>query len=319
MVDTSPGPPRILVAGCGAIGGIYAAHLSRVAQVVAYDTNAAHVEAIHRNGLRLAGKTEMLARIEAVAAPTALAERSFDAVIVAVKSMHTDALFRTLRPVLAGRPLLFTLQNGQGNVELLLSACDWDVLHGMTWEGGEYEGPGCVRHLVHGPASCAGPARGSIEAAGWLGELIDSAGLPTRVVADARGAIWSKFIFNSAMNPVAALVRGIPEAKYRSEEVYEVLRAMVDEGKKVAERLGITLQFDPLGLIDDVRNGTVPMPSHPGSMAQDIERGTPTEIDALTGYMVRKAAEVGVAAPAHALVYRLLKGLEFGVTAAHRK
>ncbi len=312
MMLNLPMSANILVAGCGAIGGIYAAHLATVANVTAYDTNPAHVEAINRDGLKISGRTETHARIEALGAAEQLEGRRFDAVIIAVKSLYTAELLRSLLPRLAGHPLMYTLQNGQGNVELLLAECDWDVAQGMTWEAGEYHGPGQIRHLIHGSVSWMGPARGSLEGAGRLAELMDLAGLPTRATADPRGAIWSKFIFNCAMNPVSALLRGIPEAKYQSEEVYELLRDMVAEGLHVAQRLGITPLFHPLQMIEDVRAGKIPLPRHPGSMAQDMERGAPIEIDALTGYMIRKAAEVGVPVPMHEAVYRLMKGLEFG-------
>ncbi len=302
----------ILVAGCGAIGGIYAAHLAKLARVTAYDTNSAHTEAINRDGLRITGRTEALSRVEAVSLAGQLDGRRFDVVIIAVKSLYTEDLVRTLLPRLEGRPLIFTLQNGQGNVELLLDACDWDVAQGMTWEAGEYHGPGYVRHLIHGPVSWMGPARGSLEAAGRLAELMDRAGLPTQATADPRGAIWSKFIFNCAMNPVSALLRGIPEAKYQSEEIYALLRDLVAEGLSVAQSLGITPLYPPLQIVEDVRAGKIALPRHPGSMAQDMERGAPIEIDALTGYMIRKAAEKGIAVPVHQAVYRLMKGLEFG-------
>lgn len=308
----------ILVAGGGGIGALYAAHLAKLARVVVYDLNAAHVEAIRRDGLRIDGKTELVARVEASASAEALAGRHFDAVLVMVKSMFTEELITTLRGRLAGRPLLLSVQNGQGNVGILETCCDWDILHGMTWEAGEYLAPGQVRHTVHGPESWVGPARGRLQDCAWLGELIDLAGLPTRVVPDARNAVWSKFIFNCAMNPVAALVGGNAEAKYLCDDTYQLLRTLVAEGTAVAQALGITPLYDPLRLVEQVRAGATPMPSHPGSMTLDLRRGTPTEIEGLDGYMLRKARELGIAAPAHEVVYRLLKGLEFGLNAERK-
>src|SRR2546421_1766878 len=49
---------RILIVGAGAIGGLYAAYLAKVADVAVLDTNRAHVEAIRRQGLALTGRTE---------------------------------------------------------------------------------------------------------------------------------------------------------------------------------------------------------------------------------------------------------------------
>ncbi|OGA74171.1 MAG: hypothetical protein A3G81_12905 [Betaproteobacteria bacterium RIFCSPLOWO2_12_FULL_65_14] len=306
----------ILIAGCGAIGGLYAARLARHARVTALDINAEHVAAINRDGLQLSGATELVARIPAMSQAQQLRAHTFDAVIVAVKSMDTAALAQALKTHLAGRPLVLTQQNGQGNVDTLLAAGDWDVAQGMTMEGAEVVAPGKVRHHVHGPLSVVGPARGELGAMRWLGELLDAAGLPTRVVEDPRGAIWNKYLFNCAINPVAALLRGIPEAKYANDDVYGVLRALVDEGLAVARALGIEVEGDPLHLLEDIRAGRRPLPRHPGSMALDIERGTPTEIEALNGYLVRRADERGVPVPLQRAMYRLLRGLEFGMRAA---
>ena len=303
----------ILVAGCGAIGGLYAARLARHARVTALDTNAEHVAAINRDGLQISGATELVARIPAVSQAQLLRGQAFDAVIVAVKSMNTAEVAQALKSHLAGRPLVLTQQNGQGNVDALLEAGDWDLAQGMTMEGAGLVAPGRVRHNLHGPVSVIGPARGELAAMRWLGELLDAAGLPTRVVADPRGAIWNKYLFNCAINPVSALLRGIPEAKYANDDVYAVLRALVEEGLAVARARGIEVEGDPLHLVEDIRAGRMPLPRHPGSMAQDIERGTPTEIEALNGYLVRAADAAGVPVPLQRAVYQLLKGLELGM------
>lgn len=312
--DVHAGSERaILVLGCGAIGGLYAAHLAAVARVVALDSDQTRVAAINRDGLQVIGKTKARIAIDAVDDPRALAGRAFDAVVVAVKSMHTETAFAALAPHLSGRPLVLSLQNGQGNVEVLARLGDFDLWQGLTWEAGEMVSPTCVRHLVHGPTAHIGPMRGRLADGAWLAAVFSRAGLPTECVDDPRGAIWTKFLFNCAMNPISALLHGVPEAKYANEDTYALLKATVAEGKQVAAREGITLDGDPLRLIEDVRAGRAPMPRHMGSMAQDLARGTPSEIEALTGYLIAKARQHGVPAPHHETLYRLVKGLEFGL------
>lgn len=307
------GACSFLIVGAGAIGGIYAAHLAKVATVAVLDTDAAHVGAIREHGLAVIGVTETVAAIEAATEVAAYSGRSFDFVIVAVKSGHTRSALESLLPRLAGRPALLSLQNGQGNIEVMAELTDAELIHGLTWEAGELEEPGRIRHLIHGPKAHIGPARGPMAVAVRLAAELESAGLPTEAVADPRGAIWTKFIFNCAMNPISALLQGIPEAKYACEDTWELLSAAVDEGRMVAEREGIRLDGDPLDLLREVRAGSRPMPRHPGSMAQDIARGRTTEIEALTGYMLRKARVHNIVAPRTETLYRLIKGLEFGL------
>src|SRR5690348_8788101 len=112
----------ILIVGAGAMGGLYAAHLAKVAEVVALDANRAHVEAIRRDGLTVTGRTESTTRLAAFASAAEMGRRRFDAAIILVKSQVTAAAFESIRPVLEGRPLLVTLQNGMGNDEVLMRA-----------------------------------------------------------------------------------------------------------------------------------------------------------------------------------------------------
>jgi len=306
---------RILVVGAGAIGGLYAAHLAKVADVTVLDTNRAHVEAIRQDGLKLTGCTESGTKLAAFASAAEMGKRRFDAVIILVKSQATGGAFDSIRPGLEGRPALVTFQNGMGNEELLMGLTDLDVAHGVSFEAARYDGPGRVHHLVHGEDSWLGPARGKVETIAWLGELMTKSGLPTRIVADPRGAIWGKFIFNSVMNPIGAIVQGVNAARYDVPEVRGLIDDMAAECVRVAEALGIRLEFDPMYLVKKTRVGESPLTKHAGSMAQDIEAGRETELEAMTGYVVRKARELGVPVPVTESVYRMAKGVEYAARA----
>ncbi len=306
---------HILIVGAGAIGGLYAAYLARVADVTVLDTNRAHVEAIRQDGLKLTGCTESVTKLAAFAGAAEMDKRRFDAVIILVKSQATGAAFDSIRPVLEGRPVLVTFQNGMGNEKVLMGLTDLDVAHGVSFEAARYDGPGRVHHLVHGEDSWLGPARGTVDTIAWLGELMTKSSLPTRVVADPRGAIWGKFIFNSVMNPIGAIVQGVNAARYEVPEMRALIDAMAAECIRVAEVQGIKLEFDPMYLVKKTRAGESPLTKHAGSMAQDIEAGRETELEAMTGYVVKKAKELGVPVPVTESVYRMAKGVEYAARA----
>jgi 2-dehydropantoate 2-reductase len=305
-----PKRKSVLVAGCGAIGGIFAATLDSVAEVVACDTNRQHVRAMREQGLRITGARERVARIHAVDDAAELEGRTFDAVLFLTKSSATAAALAALRPALDGHPLLVTLQNGMGNSEVLLGMAGSPVARGVTMDAGCYVAPGCVEHLIEGQRTWLGPVRGSVAEIRWLGELLTEAGMPTEVVADPMPAVWSKFVFNCVMNPVGALLLGVNAARYESRDVRDLIDDMSGECVSVIRALGGELGFDPLGYVKQVRAGVVPMSGHAGSMALDIARGAPTEIDELTGYIVAAGERLGISVPACKTVYRLVKGLE---------
>ena len=306
---------HILIAGAGAMGSLYAGCLAKLADVAVLDTNRAHVEAIRSHGLALTGCTESVTKLAAFAHAAEMGPRRFDAVIFLVKSQATEAAFHSIHPVIEGRPVLVTFQNGMGNEELLMGLSDLDVAHGVSFEAARYDGPGRVHHLVHGEDSWLGPARGRVEAIAWLGELMTKSGIPTKVVADPRGAIWGKFIFNCVMNPVGAIVMGVNAARYEVPEMRSLIDDMAAECVRVAEAQGIKLAFDPMYLVKKIRAGEAPLSKHGGSMAQDIEAGRETELEAMTGYVVRKAKELGVPVPVTESVYRMAKGVEYAARA----
>jgi len=302
---------RILIVGAGAMGGLYAAYLAKLADVAVLDTNGEHIDAIRRDGLVLTGRTESTTRLTAFASAAEMSKRRFDAAIILVKSQATGAALRSIRPVLEGRPVLVTFQNGMGNEEALMQNGDLDVAHGVSFEAARYVSPGRVHHLEHGQDSWLGPARGKVDSVAWLGDLMTKSGLPTRLVADPRGAIWGKLIFNSVMNPVGAVVQGVNAARYDVPEMRALIDDMAAECIRVAEALGVKLAFDPMHLVKKMRSGEVPAGKHGGSMAQDIEAGRETELEAMTGYIVRKAKELGVPVPVTESVYRMAKGVEY--------
>ena len=198
---------QILVVGCGAIGGLFAAALSSVARVTAFDTNAEHVKAINAHGLRVTGKNPRTVRIAATDDPTTLKNTAFAAAIFLIKSKMTGPALAQLSPVIVGNTKLVTLQNGMGNAEALLSVPNAIVIRGVTMNAGRYVEPGCVESLIEGK-SWLGPARGSIEDVRPVADLLNKGGMETETIPDPMGAVWSKFVFNSVMNPMGALMMG---------------------------------------------------------------------------------------------------------------
>jgi 2-dehydropantoate 2-reductase len=304
--------PRVLVIGCGAVGGIFAARLTRVSGVTVLDPWREHIAAIAARGLRVtvrdgARRDTLEARPAAAAGPEALAGRTFTHVLVAVKGPHTRAAVAGAGALLDGAVVL-TLQNGLGNAETIAAATGAPVCHGVTMNAGNVTAPGEVVQAEIGPTRF-GPYRASpADAEGW-GDLLAAAGFEVEVVADPRGAIWSKLIFNAAVNPLPVLTgRGLA-AVYAHRDTYALLAELVGEGKRVAASRGITLPVDPWTVVEEHR-ALGAGHTHQGSMKQDIDRGRRTEIESLTGALIAEADRAGVPVPALRTVYRLVKAVE---------
>jgi 2-dehydropantoate 2-reductase len=307
--------PHVLIVGGGAVGSIYAARLARVAKITILDVWGEHIGAINRKGLHLTIRTDaasdaMDTHPEAIFDPADL-QGPFTHALIAVKGPHTPTAMAPIKRHLAGT-IVLTVQNGLGNAEVIAAACDAPVCQGVTMNAGEVTGPGQVTQMEIG-GTWLGPYRGTIEDARRWGSLIERAGMAVEVLADPRGAIWGKLIFNAAVNPLPALTGLRLSRVYAHPETYALLRTLVEEGKAVAAALGLTLPTDPMAVIDAHR-ALGEAHAHVGSMKQDIDRGRTTEIDTLTGAVIAEGDRLGIPVPVSRTVYRLVKAVEARAT-----
>lgn len=305
----------VAVIGCGAIGSIYAAPLTKVTEVWAYDIDAEHVAAIAAHGLRLTGVEEMTAAVRATTDPATLAGVPLDFALVAVKSVDTRQAARDVAPYLRGVPVV-SMQNGLGNEEILAQELEGPVLRGVVAMPAERLGPGRVRQNAVG-RTYLGPflggrdpqgAQATLEHAERLAGLLRQAGLAVTVLADMRGAVWAKLITNSTLGPLRILL-GIDSLELaNSQRAEEIINAMMAEAGAVVEKLGVQLVFDPLYTL--MRDRALNRAPHRGSLSHDFDAGRPTEIDFLTGALVAAGKRLGVPMPTCETVYQLFKGRE---------
>lgn len=300
---------RICIVGCGAIGGLYAAHLAQLSEVDvwAYDISAEHVHAINRDRLRLAGRASLTARVNARRDASEIPPCELG--IIAVKATATDAAMAATADVFADGAVC-SVQNGIGSEEIVARHVT-RVIRGVCLPAGHVTAPGVVNMDATGPTWIGPfePQPASMAEVERLGDALNGAGLPTHALTDARGAQWTKLLFNASTNPIAALT-GLTHGKLCNiARVRAAVTALVDEGRSVAEALGIALESDPDELIS---RAAVENHGHRPSMLQDALAHRPTEIEALNGGIVREGERAGVPTPLHATITALITGLEAG-------
>lgn len=299
---------RVCVIGCGAIGSLYAAHLARVAEVWVLVRRREHARALKSEGLRVSGKHTFSVTLRATTHADELPD--FDLGIVATKATQVEEAIAG-----AGRRFdrgaVISAQNGLGSEEIIAAHTDGQIIRGTTFMSGTRHSDTHVQYELD-TATWLGPfePRGtSMLAVKDAAELIVAGGLKAEALEDARPAQWSKLIFNASVNGVSALT-GLPHSPHFAQEdqlsdLGHLLHGLIEEGKQVAEAAGVKLHEDPWAM-----NKIGAMTNHPPSMLYDVRHQLPTEVDFLSGAIAREAARVGVPAPLHTAVYRLMKGKE---------
>jgi 2-dehydropantoate 2-reductase len=299
---------KICVIGCGAVGSLFAAHLARggEAEVFAYDLARAHVEAINRAGLRLSGEADFTATLTATTDPKQLPRCDYG--IVATKSIHTRSAIEQTAHIFDDRSAVCSVQNGVGNEELLAERVKY-VIRGTTFPAGHLIAPGHVGYDIKGDTWIGPfePAKTPMKMVQELAGLMTRAGMNTAALADARGAQWTKLIFNAGTNPVGALTGLHHGAATFFAPTGELFEALIDEGLAVAKALRIELHNDPKALVLKAANAPG---KHKASMLQDVLAHRQTEVDFMNGAIVEWGEKLGVPTPLNRAVWALVKGLE---------
>src|SRR5437667_6715787 len=270
---------KICIIGCGAVGSLFAAHLARAgeADVWAYDVWKEHIDAINKNGLDLSGSADFPAHIKATSNAQELPHCNYG--IIATKAIHTAGAISQTAHVFDESSAVCSVQNGVGNEEIIGEHVKY-VIRGTTFPAGHPIAPGHIGYDIKGDTWIGPfePTSTPMSRVDELAGLLTRAGMNTIPLKDARGAQWTKLIFNASTNPVGALTLLHHGAATRFGPTGQLFNDLIAEGEAVAGRLGIELHGDPRQL---VQKGANAPGKHRASMLQDVLAKRQTEVDFL--------------------------------------
>ena len=299
---------KICIVGCGAVGSLFAAHLAKAGEVEvwAYDVWKEHTDAIRQHGLRLSGAAEFTAKLHATSDPKELPQCDYG--IVATKSIHTKSAIAHTAHIFGDGSAVCSVQNGVGNEEILAEHVKY-VIRGTTFPAGHPIAPGHIGYDIKGDTWIGPyePTKTPIERVEKLAGLMTRSGMNTIALPDARGAQWTKLIFNASTNPVGALTLLHHGAATRFEATGKLFEDLISEGENVAKALGIELHGDARQL---VKKGANAPGKHRASMLQDVLAKRQTEVDFMNGAIVKWGEQTGVPTPLNRALWELIKGLE---------
>jgi 2-dehydropantoate 2-reductase len=299
---------RVLVAGAGAIGQWLGMKLLQTGQDVTLLARPRHVEAIRSGGLRVSGLTEAHAHVEAVSDLTAV-QGSFDLIALTCKAHQTAGLAPELAPRLKPDGVMLSLQNGLGNAEKLREVLPRDrIAIGLTSHGVMVEKPGLLRHAGLG-ATLVGPFAGADPAAARTAfRVLAQAGLDPEWQDAMRGFVWRKAIVNAGINPVGA-IHGVKNGEVlKRSELRKLCLGLVGEAEGLARLLRVPL---PSGDLQQLTITTLERTAqNKCSMLQDVEAKRPTEVEQITGRLVRLARGMRAKMPLNDSVYGRIKAIE---------
>ena len=205
-----------------------------------------------------------------------------------------------------------SVQNGVGNEEILAEHVKY-VIRGTTFPAGHPIAAGHIGYDIKGDTWIGPfePTHTPMRRVEELAGLMTRAGMNTVALPDARGAQWTKLIFNASTNPVGALTLLHHGAATRFSATGNLFEELIAEGEAVARALKIELHGDPRQM---VQKGASAPGKHRASMLQDVLAKRQTEVDFMNGAIVKWGEQAGVPTPLNRALWELVKGLEHSWT-----
>lgn len=280
----------MLIVGSGAMACLMAARLA--AQGTAVTVLAGWKEALDnlwRRGVHLQGSGHYQVEVLDKPGPR------FREILLLTKGYQLEDKLDWLRHSLAPDGKVLSLLNGIGHEQILKRALGQERVEvGTTNMGATLLGPGSVRQGGYGHV--------------FLKKESAFDTLEKTFVVERHQSLesvqWGKLVINSGINPVAALSGSTNGQLLTRPMARAWMRAAAVETAQVAQAKGIVLPFqDPVSAIESVARSTS---SNRCSMLTDLCRKGPTEVDLISGAVVKAAAQMGLSAPINEYLWRAM-------------
>jgi 2-dehydropantoate 2-reductase len=340
MTSRSDTQERILLMGCGSVGGVIAGGLLREGYEVSIVThNETITERINTNGIHLITpmgewtvKVQAFTGLDSVQGP-------FDTVLLAMKATDVEQAAYELGSRLAAGGYVVTLQNGivedrigdiLGRDRVIGALVGW----GATMRTpGDYEMTSLGETVI---GELDGEESSRVER---LRQILENA-TPTTISSNIYGVLWSKLAINCTITALGAVTGQLLGEMLRRGRIRRLALNITSEVVDVAEALDVELE--PVGGTLDVHRLYLPPTQRyrglhfnvvlkhaimlivglrfrrlKSSMLQSLERGRRPEIDFMNGYVVERSREVGVPTPVNEAITTLIREIESGVRPIH--
>lgn len=311
---------RIAIIGAGGIGCYYGARLQAQGHQVSFIARGDHLLALQTTGLALSHPDFTFnGKVAACSLETLVGQHQptdFDALVICTKATATQAVAVTLHQWFTRtqqKTMVISLQNGVDNELQLATTLGGDcIIGGLAVRiGGHIIRPGVVE--ATGVAQVilgAWPHAGSPADIRWgqqlplLVEAFSQAHIPTQHVANIRRELWRKLVINNGVNPLSALTGLDTHTLSHHPRFGPLVHQLMQEAANVAAADDELLtgqdadeMFELIRTFDPIKT----------SMLVDLEKGRQLEVDAISGAVIRRGKQLGMAVPYTETVYALLK------------
>jgi 2-dehydropantoate 2-reductase len=291
---------RFAIVGAGGLGGYFGALLARAGHDVRYFARGDHARAIRERGLevREPGGETWTVRAPASEDPAALSPADY--AILAVKSYSVVEVAPVVVRLASAGAVVVPLLNGVEAFETLasLGVPKERLLAGLAVISADRSAPGVVTRHSDFRRIVVGEREGGLsERAERLAAALRDTGAEANASGDIALDLWRKFLFLTTIAAACGLSRTAIGAVREAPGGRSLIGRLISETASVGRARGVAL---PEGAEAAVSDGVLGLAPHlKPSFLLDLERGGPTELDVLSGAIVRYGRETNVPTPVH--------------------
>lgn len=310
---------NILVFGAGAVGQAVGCMLAASGHTVSMILRERHRVIIDGGGLAVTGlygdHAVPAGAIRAFTDVSECAGERFNYTLITVKSYDTVTAADSLRMLDHPGLVAVSMQNGCGNLEVVEERFGPErTLGARVITGFEIERPGLVRITVSADAiHIGGFNEGTVPgSARIIADAVNASGLPCTVTQYIRRDLFAKLLYNSALNPLGAALGVHYGALGDNPHARTIMNGVIEEVFAVMKAMNVATYWDTPGeYMEFFYSNQIPATyHHRSSMLQDLERGSRTEIEALTGYVGRQGRIYGIPTPVCDTLSEIVRFLE---------
>lgn len=299
---------KIAVIGAGAMGSIYGANLSKNNEVYLIDTNLKIVEAINQNGLKIRENEN-----DTIYYPKAVVDCGdigvVDLVIVFVKALYTEVALENCSSLIGSNTYVMTLQNGSGHEDILSRFVRTsNIIIGTTEDNGVILGEAYVKHGKNGSTNIGMlqvDKRGTLIS---LKQNFEACGFQTKVHDDIKRLIWDKLMINVSLSALTGVLQVPIGFVAQNQHALALATKLIEEAILVAEATGMT--FERQTVLDKMIATSNNSKDGYTSIYMDIKHGRKTEVDTISGAVVKAAQKIKMNVPCHEMMVQLIHALE---------
>ena len=300
---------RVVIVGAGAMGCLFGFLLHKAGKEVwLLEKYPDLVKQIKKKGITVEGVSGEYHVFPLITSEAEEINHA-DLIILFVKAFDTHQAILNAKPLVGPSSVVLTLQNGIGNVEEIVRVvAHKQTMAGTTAHGATVIGLGHIRHAGTGETVIGeldGEKTSRLEK---VRTFLESAGIVVQTTQDVTGLLWSKLLINVGINPLTGITGLLNGELLDFEETRGIMRRVVNEAKSVVDRKGIRLIYpDHLQKVESVCLATA---QNISSMLQDIRNKKKTEIDFISGAILREGKELDFDLPINQALTQLIHLIE---------